>query len=467
MPVRKLITYFFVLGLFFIPFNEYEGLSFLGEYSTESAVLFFIPAFLLIVLYTLFVKKLNFPYRNNLYLVLLLFIIWCIISTLLNASNVYSFYFKGTSGLSRFIRQLFSLILSSVIFFQVYWFVFKDKTAEQIFLLIRKTFFTSLVVVSIYGFIETLISFFGLYFLKPLLDLFGYLPFLEPELHVEGRISSVSYEPPFLAIYLITIAGWMFSFIITDKGYKRYFPAVAVLLLTFFSGSRTALIVVTIQFIVFLYFLYFHYAQKRIVLLFVKYALFFTLAVGIVSGVKFYDAIKEKVESLNFLGNLKSNPSNKSRLGIQYTSLLIFAENPVSGVGLGQQAYVARGRYPGWATKNNYEFYIFYKNKKEKSFPPGYNIYTRILAELGIIGFGIFLFLQYRMLSKAKKLIKNEDNNRKILGLATYISLVGLFINWMQIDSFRIYGVWISLAILIISSRNNNEQHNSLNTTLQ
>ena len=84
-----------------------------------------------------------------------------------------------------------------------------------------------------YGFIETLISFFGFAFLNPILDLFDYLPFIEVSYHAEGRISSVSYEPPFLAIYLITIAGWMFSYILTSSSKLRYIPTVLVLILTF------------------------------------------------------------------------------------------------------------------------------------------------------------------------------------------------------------------------------------------
>ena len=30
------------------------------------------------------------------------------------------------------------------------------------------------------------------------------------------------------------------------------------------------------------------------------------------------------------------------------------------------------------------------------------------------------------------------------------VSFIGFFINWLQIDSFRIYGIWICFAILIL-----------------
>lgn len=452
MRLKKAIEILFILGLFFLPFNEYEGISILGEYKSEAAALFFILAFTLICFYSFYTNKIYLPYKNKTFIVLILFLIFCFISIILNLYNIVGFRFKQTSGIVRFIRQYFSTILSTVVFFQLYWFVLKDKSIKEITLLIRKTFSISFAFVCFYGFIETLISYFGFTFLKSFLNLFDYLPFIEVSYHVEGRISSISYEPPFLAIYLITIAGWMFSYILTNKSYYKYIPTLLVLLLTFFSGSRTALIVVNLQFVIFLSYLYKYYGYKERILSLIKYSFVIFFSLGIFAGIKFYKAIGEKVESLDFIGNIKSNVSNRSRLGIQYTSLLIFAKNPVFGVGFGQQAFVARSLYPGWVKKDNYEFEIFYNNQREKSFPPGYNLYTRLLAEVGIVGFLIFAYLQILMLKEARRLSKFQNKDFQILGIILFITSIGLFINWMQIDTFRIYGVWISLAILIKTS---------------
>ena len=183
-----------------------------------------------------------------------------------------------------------------------------------------------------------------------------------------------------------------------------------------------------------------------------KYSFVIFFSFGIFAGIKFHKAIEEKVESLDFLGNIKSNVSNRSRLGIQYTSLIVFTKNPIFGVGFGQQAFVARSLYPGWVKKDNYEFKIFYSNQREKSFPPGYNLYTRLLAEIGIVGFLIFAYLQILILKEARRLSKFQNKDFQILGIILLITTIGLFINWMQIDTFRIYGVWISLAILIKTS---------------
>jgi O-antigen ligase len=319
------------------------------------------------------------------------------------------------------------------------------------FLAVRKVFLYSFAVVVFYGLIETLIVYFNVLQLKPFILLFDYFPFVDVSLDLKGvRISSVTYEPPFLAIYLITIAGWMFSYIITSKGLKKYIPTLLVFMITFFSGSRTALIVVLVQFILFIAVIFtVSIRLRKIINKLIILSTCLLLILFISNGKKISNAIEIKIESLNFKENLTTNISNKSRLGIQYTSLLIFSENPVFGVGFGQQAYHARKRYPKWATANNYEFKLYYLNDKVRSFPPGYNMYTRLLAETGIIGFGIFTTLLLLILYQTITSIKRRFHNEKTISIVLFVSFVGFMINWLQFDSFRMHGFWICLSILI------------------
>ncbi|MFE3872325.1 O-antigen ligase family protein [Flavobacterium sp. ZS1P70] len=320
---------------------------------------------------------------------------------------------------------------------------------KDILFKIRKVFSWSLIVASVYGFFEILVSYFGFGFLYPTLKLFDYFPFLEVAIHNGGRISSIAYEPPFFAIYLITIAGWMFSYILTEKSSWKFLPGTAVLLLTFFSGSRTGLMVVFFQLIIFGT-IVFKDRKNRSYLVKSLYGFLIVFSLLLLfNGEKIINAVSEKIVSLDFIGNLKSNKSNQSRFGLQYASLQVFKENPIAGVGFGQQSYHSRTHYPSWATKDNYEFDLMYKNKNVKSFPPGYNLYTRLLAETGIIGFLILVALIYFSLMQTKIVIKKSTGEKQILSYIVLISLSGLFINWLQIDTFRIYGVWLSLAILM------------------
>ncbi len=263
------------------------------------------------------------------------------------------------------------------------------------------------------------------------------------------RISSISYEAPFLAIYLITIAGWMFSYILTEKKWYKFVPALAIFVLTYFSGSRTALMVIFLQLLIFMFFLYKSPKYRAYIAYAVMFVVFSGVALLAINAEKVIKSVETKLESLNFQDNLKNNISNQSRFGLQYASLCVFKENPVIGVGFGQQTYHSRYHYPGWATKNNYEFKLFYQNPNEKSFPPGYNMYTRLLAETGIVGTLLFIFLIYTAIKRSWHLTKAPGYEENILAIILLITFVGFAINWCQIDTFRMYGFWLSLALLI------------------
>jgi len=449
--LRHTYTFFFFLGIFFIPFNSYEGISFLGEYRKDGSIVFFLISFILLMINSLIKRKIKIPTKNIFFQFLVLFIIWLIISTFLNIPSVYGNYLKQTSGFNRFFRQMISLSIALILFITAYN-IFSIYKLKNIFLLLRKIFLYSFIFVSIYAFLEILILVFNFTFLKSIFTLFDYFPFTETSLDFRfKRISSVSYEPPFLAIYLITIAAWMFSYILTTKGIIKFIPTIVVFLLTFFSGSRTALIVILFQFIVFIWVAI--SVNKKFQKLIQRFFLVFSsliVLLFIFNGKQVTSSIDTKIKSLNFKENLTKSISNKSRFGIQYASLLIFKENPIIGVGFGQQAYHAIDKYPKWATHKNYEFTIYYLNDNDTSFPPGFNMFTRLLAETGILGFLIFMVFYLLIFYQCKKLISKRIGIEKVIPIVLLVSFIGFFINWLQFDSFRVFGFWICLALLIL-----------------
>ncbi|QXP65937.1 O-antigen ligase [Polaribacter sp. AHE13PA] len=451
ISLKEVYTFLFFLGIFFIPFNSYVGISFLGEYRKDGAIVLFLLASMFFFLDSFFKKNLKIPVKNLFFQFLILFVGWLFISTLLNFTSIYENYLKHTSGFNRFFRQFLALSIALILFVTAYN-IFSNYKLKTIFLRLRKILLYSFVFISFYSFIEILILVFNLSFLKSFFQLFDYFPFTETSLDFNfKRISSVAYEPPFLAIYLITVGGWMFSYILTSKGVKKYIPTIVVFILTFFSGSRTALIVVIFQFIFFIGVVFsinikFQKVIQRFLLLFSA----LIILLFVFNGKKVAEAVETKLSTLNFKKNLTKSISNRSRFGIQYTSLLVFEENPIVGVGFGQQAYHLKDKYPKWATHNNYEFKEYYLNDKDTSFPPGFNLYTRLLAETGIIGVLIFVSFIFLIMRQCKKLIKSRNDIEKIVPIVLLISFIGFSINWLQFDSFRIYGFWICLALLIL-----------------
>ncbi len=451
MSLRKIYTALFFLGIFFIPFNEFEGLSFLGEYSDESATYFFLMGFAFLMLESLLKGRINIPYKNSLSLLLIGFLLWSFLSTLINYETVSENYFKQTSGFNRYIRQSISLLISSVVFTVLFWNVIKNYSVFKIFRLIRKAILFSFIFVSVYGFIEIAIVFFGMNFLRPVLESFDIFPFVNTSYHTGARvgISSITFEIPSLGTYLITILPWMASYIFTEKKVYKVIPLAVILILLFFSDSRSALIVILIQLLVLISILIFDPKYRVHTLKFLQYGAILIALVALVKSEQISKTIAEKADRVNFSKNLTDNVSNKSRFGMQYASMQVFKENPITGVGLGQTAYHAMYHYPYWATSNNWEFELKYKNQTVKSFPPLYNIYTRILAELGIIGFLFFVCLIALSYYYSVLLWKFSNVNSRFMSIILLLSFTGMAINWMQLDNFKQYGFWLCLVLLI------------------
>lgn len=476
MSLKKTYSFFFLLGLFFLPFNSEPPsfMGFLGEYSRESSPLFFLIGIVLLIANDLFRGKLYLPFNKAPYNVFVVFLLVIFLSAVVNASNITGYYFKQTNGWNRYINQFISVLLSSVMFFYLFCNVIKDYGVVKVFMWIRKTFFYSLLIVAAYAFFEYLAITYNLEFSKTIVYFFDYLPFVKVKLDYNlGRISSLTYEPPALGMYLVTISGFMFSYILTSKKNYRFIPFFIVVLLTLLSKSRSAFVIILVQISVAIFYTYMVDRKFRGVfnkILIVAAVLFASILVFKTEAV--VQAVNSRIQALNFADTKYStnsySVSNKSRLGIQYANYQVFLENPIFGVGWGQQAYESKDKYPKWATKNNYEFPQRYLNENIKSFPPGYNLYLRTLTETGLIGFTVFAAFMGLVFYYSLQFIKKIQKEHKYIPLAMLIAFVGFFLNWLQIDSFRIYGFWLCLSLVMhLKKQNKNVTHNSFNTSFQ
>ena len=442
ITIKNIIIPTLLLGIFFIPFNSWSGIGFLGEYYRDSCFLFFSFAFVLV----LFKRRINIPVKNLIFQFLILFILWSILATLFNAHNIADYYFKQTSGLSRFINQFGSLIIASIIIPLTFYNGFKWININKTFRLIRRVVLASLIIVLIYSIIEILIVKFDMVNLKkPILNLFDYFPFTEAKTDMRlRRISSVTFEPPALGTYLLSIAGWMFSYILTEKKNFKYLPTVIVLFLGFMSGSRAAFFAIIIQFIIAsIIFLKNKNLTRNLYRVIIGFSTVSILTITYFSE-PIYNYIKKEINSFK-LDDSTHSLSNKSRFGIQQAMFYVFLENPISGTGYGLQAFESRKKYPTWAKKNNWEFRLKYLNQNDKRFPPGYNMYLRILSETGLVG---FLFFGLMLLQIFLWCFNNLKSENSTIAFIILISMIGFSLNWLKMDSFRIYFFWLCLALI-------------------
>ena len=438
--------YLILTGIFFLPFNSWNGISILGEYYRDSCVLFFLLAFFIL----LFKKKIKLPLHSPIFYSLIVFLVWAAATTALNFETVTDNYFKQTSGVIRFLRQYFSLILAAFILPITFYNSFLNIDSKRIIYLIRKAIYYSFVIVIVYAIIEVLVVKFNLINLKkPVLNLFDYFPFVEAKTDLRlKRISSVTFEPPALGTYLITIFAWMCSYIITSKSYFRFLPALLVIVLAFISGSRAAFFIIVVQAFIFVFAISQSFQYNKI---FSKIVLISAAAITIgflAFAPKILNYVDNEIQSFKLNDNDHSL-SNKSRFGIQYAMYKVFLDNPVIGAGYGQQAFEARSKYPPWAKRNNWEFRLKYLNQNNKRFPPGYNLYLRLAAETGALGLLSFLlFMCFISIWCYNNLFKQKN----LLAIIVFVSMAGFMLNWLKMDTFRIYGFWICLALIFVSS---------------
>jgi len=446
LNILNVSFYLILTGIFFLPFNSWNGISILGEYYRDSCVLFFLLAFFIL----LFKKKIKLPLHSPIFYSLIVFLVWAAATTALNFETVTDNYFKQTSGVIRFLRQYFSLILAAFILPITFYNSFLNIDPKRIIYLIRKAIYYSFVIVIVYAIIEVLVVKFNLINLKkPVLNLFDYFPFVEAKTDLRlKRISSVTFEPPALGTYLITIFAWMCSYIITSKSYFRFLPALLVIVLAFISGSRAAFFIIVVQAFIFVFAISQSFQYNKI---FSKIVLISAAAITIgflAFAPKILNYVDNEIQSFKLNDNDHSL-SNKSRFGIQYAMYKVFLDNPVIGAGYGQQAFEARSKYPPWAKRNNWEFRLKYLNQNNKRFPPGYNLYLRLAAETGALGLLSFLlFMCFISIWCYNNLFKQKN----LLAIIVFVSMAGFMLNWLKMDTFRIYGFWICLALIFVSS---------------
>ena len=443
---------FVLIGFFFIPFNSGIYIGFMGEFAREAPIIFFGIAAIFLGIKALFTSKLYFPKTHIITTLLIAFLVWITLGFLFNIKSISENEIKHTNGILRFIKQYLALILS-IAFFIVYYNAFRTKSVGTLIKWIRLFFTLSLGVVSVYIFLETAVVKLKLGFLLPVLYLFDYFPFTNSFIDTNlGRVSGPTFEPPSLATYLVTLAPWMLSYIITHKSFLKYLPSLLVLVFALLSGSRAGIFIVLVQFVVFfLSFVNIKKLQPHLVKVLLIAGIGLSLVV-LIKGKSIGNYVYEKATSFSTKDDDHSL-SNKSRLGIQYANFQVFKDHPLTGVGFGQQSYHAIHYYPKWATEDNWEFKFKYLNEKHPNFVPGYNLYIRLLAETGIIGFLLFVAILIIGIYICISAIVQKNKN-SLIYIIILTSLVGASLNWLKMDSFRDYVLWINLALLIYLTTN-------------
>lgn len=458
MKIRRLNSFgdledlLFLLILVCIPFTDFDGYELLGEmkYNLSAHIALFSSA---IYIFHSLLRGKFIAIKHIGYYFLLLFLVACFFSVLLNWSDIISSYYKGRSGLSRVISQSVIFISTSIVFCHYFYNIFSRNDHTIIFLKIRKVIMMTLYLVLIFAIIEILA---GLYYIPFFQELYADLSSLLNKAHPDsrnswilGRITSVCYEPPFLAMYLIFVLPFGLSYIYTGQKIIRLVHTIVVIGLVLLSGSRAAFIVIFFQCIVFLTIgLKFKKLQPKLIRV-IRVLGTIVVFLLLILGPKVLDRVERNLESLSGNKGNKHASSNMTRLGTQFAAFDVFLDSPVLGVGLGQSGYYLPDEYPDWAVEGSWEIRLLYKDNDDKTWPPNFSLLTRLLSETGLVGLILFSLFNFAILFYAYKGIKKTDGISKIIEITLITTLLGLLVNYLQFDSLRLVTYWIVIAFLM------------------
>lgn len=134
------------------------------------------------------------------------------------------------------------------------------------------------------------------------------------------------------------------------------------------------------------------------------------------------------------------------RIAYLQASLAGFTKQPFFGVGPGASGFYIYQNIPIWALAGNPEV-ARQLSPSTNIFPNPKNLPVKLLAENGLIGFGLYLVFLLSMVRISAKLLQGDDAQRWI-GCVGIFSITAIFMLGFSQDSFAMPELWIIPGIL-------------------
>ena len=311
----------------------------------------------------------------------------------------------------------------------------------------------------------------ALTFYTPLLDkvmvTHWQLAFSVRELVRTNRISGMAYEPSWFAGQIATIyMPWLFAALLTNTRLSRtrwlepvLFAITTLLLLATYSRGGL-LIIVSVAGFVFL--LVGRNILKNIWTwfvsgfrahawdLFVRATLVLTV-IAVIAGAILFLGRKNYFRRLwetsatsisEYIVDINAGARGAYAIG----ALAAYDEHPLTGVGLGASGFYIYQNLPDWVMTTVPEI-ARQLDPTSKLYPNPKNIYVRLLAETGLIGFVLFLVFQLGILGDALYSLRGEGLMR-MLGIAALFAWLAISLYNFTQDSLATPNIWLIPGVL-------------------
>lgn len=288
------------------------------------------------------------------------------------------------------------------------------------------------------------------------------LAFSMRELVKTNRVSGMAYEPAWLAGQIGTVyLPWLFASLLTGVRATRFkwlevillgFAALLVLatysrggLLT--AGAATALTFLLVGRAEFRNAWKWFTSQN----LFLRFGVLI-LILGAVIGSGLFLTQKGYIARL-FESDAESveefviENSAGARSAYLVSALGVYEESPLLGVGLGASGFYMYDHLPEWSLTVVPEI-ARQLNPESRLYPNPKNMYARLLAETGLVGFIFFVAFLFSLLGDALTALRGASPLARYLGIAGVFSWIAIAIYNITQDSFATPNLWINFGIL-------------------
>lgn len=432
-PLARFVV---VIAIISIAFNDLAAALPLGELQND-AFIYLLPVLCIVLFRNPADVDLHLPFLG----LIALMGIAVALSLAVNSDAILTAHFKGRSGIGRVATQGMVLAFGLLIVLMFY-----DLARRGFIPVISLGARIAVFTMAFFGVLE-IGSWVGFPLLTQLHELFGAVVHGGTGLPYANRLRMTAFEVSWAGVMLTFF--FPFGMIGIRQEWQRFAYVALVISMVLMTQSRTALLVVLLQTLLMLW----KILGRRIDgLIFLALALMLGL-LALMMAPSISDKIFTTANNIVTYGHIGGpsltdggeNYSNVTRFASVRASLDMFADHPFFGIEFGQYGfhvteYFHAEDYRSWEVRD------LYAVSSEPTWPATYSLHARLLSEIGLFGYLVFLAMILPVLFGTLRR-SNPDNLRGRMHLAVTMTLFGWLPLGISIDTFQFYGGWIALGV--------------------
>jgi len=472
----KLTRFLWGAALLALPVTSFRYFPGLGETTYVRPLAFYPLALLMpILLIQLLRKKIANPWPGSM-IVLGAFLLALVAVSMFGVLNA-PLVLRGQTYWGRNIRAWATVIIGLSFFVTAAW---VNRDADDLNFSVR-WLLAGLVLDIAWSGVQSLAFYTPL--LKKVTVTHWQLAFSMRELVKTNRVSGLAYEPAWLAGQIATVyLPWLFAAVLTKTHFTRFkwletllLGLSGLLLLATYSrgGLATALGALGLTFLLVggdlmragwrWFFTGFRRGERVLRGWLFAMSLRFgiiLLVLAAVSGALLFLGQKGYIARLwdtqaESLTEFIIENSAGARAAYSWAGIGVYNEHPWLGVGLGASGFYLYNNLPDWSLTTVPEI-ARQLDPSNRLYPNPKNMYVRILAEAGLLGFALYLAYLLGLLGDALSFLRKPGLGR-FLGIAGLCSWLAIALYNITQDSFATPNIWVNLGILVGMTRLNSE----------